>query len=237
MSADESADRARSPESLATERSRAYQIFCTAIAYPEDDLCEAIRAGTLSDALRTVLTVVDESLVEGVDWAAFCDAGEGEDDLAVEFSRLFDVGSSGPPCPLYGGLYAGARMKTMEEAVRFYNHFGLTLSDDPRELPDHLTTQLEFLHYLGFREAQALAGDDDPGAYQRAQRDFVARHPGRWVPKLRERVEDQAPAPYFGQLVALLDRFLASEMNRLSREVGAPDLSTRPSAGLQRPSV
>jgi DMSO reductase family type II enzyme chaperone len=118
-------------------------------------------------------------------------------------------------------------MKTMEEAVRFYNHFGLTLSDDPRELPDHVATQLEFLHYLAFQEAQALPGKGDAGPYQRAQRDFLARHPGRWIPKLRERVEAQKPAAYFRQLIRLLDRFLAGELARLSHEVGTPDVSTQ----------
>jgi len=226
MTAGAPIDPARRQEVLAAERSRAYQLFCAALSYPEDDLCEAIRSGALCDALNEALKALDASLVEDADWAALRDAGE-DDDLAVEFSRLFDVGASGPPCPLYGGLYFGARMKTMEEAVRFYNHFGLTLSDDPRELPDHLTTQLEFLHYLAFREAETLPSDGDPGPYQRAQRDFVARHPGRWVPKLRERVEGQEPAAYFRQLIGLLDRFLAAELDRLSREVGPPDPAAR----------
>jgi DMSO reductase family type II enzyme chaperone len=226
MTAGTSVDPARRQEILAGERSRAYQLFCTALSYPEDDLCQAIHSGALSDALREVLSALDESLVQDADWAALRDAGDGEDDLAVEFSRLFDVGASGPPCPLYGGLYFGARMKTMEEAIRFYNHFGLTLSDDPRELPDHLATQLEFLHYLAFQEAQELPRNGDAGPYQRAQRDFLARHPGRWVSKLRERVEGQKPAAYFLQLIRLLERFLAGELARLSHEIGEPDLST-----------
>jgi DMSO reductase family type II enzyme chaperone len=88
-------------------------------------------------------------------------------------------------------------MKTMEEAVRFYNHFGLSMAESPRELPDHIMTQLEFLHFLAFREAEALEGDDDPSPFQRAQRDFVSRHPGRWVPRLRERLDQNDPMPFF----------------------------------------
>jgi DMSO reductase family type II enzyme chaperone len=204
-------------EILAAERSRAYQIFCTAFAYPEDDLCQSIRSGELADALREVLNTLDPALLEGVDWAALCDAGEEEDDLAIEFTRLFDVGASGPPCPLYGGLYTGTRMKTMEEAVRFYNHFGLTLADDPRELPDHLTTELEFLHFLAFREAEALKTGADPGSWRRAERDFVARHPGRWVPQLRKRLDNEEPMPFFRELVARLASFLEAEASHLGR--------------------
>jgi DMSO reductase family type II enzyme chaperone len=106
-------------------------------------------------------------------------------------------------------------MKTMEEAVRFYNHFGLTLSEAPRELPDHLTTELEFLHFLTYREAETLAAGGDPGPWRRAQRDFVSRHPARWVPKLRERLEAADPMPFFRELVGKLTSFLAGEAERL----------------------
>jgi DMSO reductase family type II enzyme chaperone len=160
--------------------------------------------------LREALAAVDPALAEGAGWDALADAGEG-DALSVEYTRLFDVGTSGPPCPLNGGLYGGARMQTMEEAVRFYDHFGLTLADESRELPDHLVTQLEFLHYLTYREAEAYAHGGDAGPYQRARRDFVERHPGRWCPKLRERLDAQGALPFFAALVRHLVRFLDHE--------------------------
>jgi DMSO reductase family type II enzyme chaperone len=205
-------------------RSRAYAAFAEIFEYPDEEYFEAVRSGTLAEALRAVLASVDPSLVEGGDgdWEALSNAGEGEDDLAVEFTRLFDVGASGPPCPLYGGLYGGARMKTMEEAVRFYNHFGLTLSESPHELPDHLTTELEFLHFLAFREAQALEQGEDAGAYRRAQRDFLARHLGRWVPKLRAKMERESPMPFFLELVRRLESFLLSDGAHLVAVAGPP---------------
>jgi DMSO reductase family type II enzyme chaperone len=193
---------------LAAARSRTYRLFGEVLAYPDESLREAIRSGEVAGALEEALTAIDRELLSDLDREALRDAG-ASDELAVEYTRLFDVGVSGPPCPLYGGLYGGARMKTMEEAVRFYNHFGLTLSEAPRELPDHLTTELEFLHYLAFREAQALQGGDDPGPFQRAERDFLERHPGRWVPKLRERLEKQTPMRFFRELVRALESVLA----------------------------
>jgi DMSO reductase family type II enzyme chaperone len=102
-------------------------------------------------------------------------------------------------------------MQAMEECVRFYNHFGLTLAEAPRELPDHISTQLEFLHFLAFREAEAWRDGRDPGPWQRAGRDFLERHPGRWVPQLRERLAKQNPLPFFAALVDRLERFLAHE--------------------------
>lgn len=205
----------------AVARSRAYATFARLFDYPDGELVEDVRDGTLAEALRSVLAEVDPALAASGNWAALREAGGEPDDLAVEYTRLFDVGASGPPCPLYGGLYSGARMKTMEEAVRFYNHFGLSMAESPRELPDHITTQLEFLHFLAFREAEALEADDDPAAFQRAQRDFVSRHPGRWVPRLRERLEKNDPMPFFLELVARLEDFLAHDAGHLVALAGA----------------
>lgn len=88
-------------------------------------------------------------------------------------------------------------MKTMEECVRFYHHFGLALSEAPRELPDHLVTELEFLHYLAFRAAEALERGEDPGAFRRAARDFALRHPGRFLKKLEAGLERTEAMPFF----------------------------------------
>jgi len=206
---------------LAAARSRAWGAFAGLFEYPDDELYEAACSGKLVQALKDVLAAVDSSLIEGGRWEALGQAGE-KDDLAVEFTRLFDVGAGGPPCPLYGGLYVGARMKTMEEVVRFYNHFGLTLSESPRELPDHVTTELEFLHFLSFREAQAIEQGAEPDPFRRAQRDFIARHLGRWVPKLRVKLEGADAMPFFSELVGRLERLLENELERLVGEVGPP---------------
>lgn len=204
---------------LAAARSRAYAVLAQLFEYPDAARLERIRSGAAADELAQALKGIDAAVVTGVDWAVLRDAGDS-DVLAIEFTRLFDAGPSGtPPCPLYGGTYGGARMKTMEEVVRFYGHFGLELSDNPRELPDHLSTQLEFLHFLAFRETEALESGADAGPWRRAQRDFIQRHPGRWVPELRQRLEQAQAMRLFIELATCLGSFLASEPARLERQL------------------
>jgi DMSO reductase family type II enzyme chaperone len=203
-------------QELAAARSRAYALFAEALAYPDDELREILVDGGIAGALRACLSAISSEISDSPErWRALQEVGVTED-LAIEFTRLFDAGASGPPCPLYGGLYQGDRMAKMEEAVRFYNHFGLTLSDEQRELPDHITTQLEFLHFLAFREVEALQAGVDPGPFQRAQRDFVARHPGAWVPKLCERLEKEEAADYFRAVFGLLDELLQADARHFS---------------------
>lgn len=204
-----------SSQLYAAGRSRVWLWFVTALDYPVGEALADIREGRLSKALERILEEIEPSLLEGLDLEALGDAGSG-DDLAVEYTRLFDLGTSGPPCPLYGGLYGDARMKTMEEAIRFYNYFGLSRIEERGELPDHLTTELEFLHYLAFREAQTLADGGDAGPYRRAQRDFIERHPGRWVPELRKRLESEKAMAFFQAWAQALGSVLAYAHSELA---------------------
>jgi DMSO reductase family type II enzyme chaperone len=201
----------------AAARSQIYALVAQALSYPDDELCEWIRAGGVSDPLRQQLPLGMAAAGGAIhlDWDALRNPGRGEV-LALEYTRLFDAGAKGPPCPLYGGLYGDARMMKMEEAVRFYNHFGLSLSEEQRELPDHLVTQLEFLHYLCYREVEALQQGLDPGPFRRAQRDFIQRNPGNWVPQLCEKLAKEEAAPFFITLLGGLADLLATEGARLA---------------------
>jgi DMSO reductase family type II enzyme chaperone len=208
-------------ELLAAARSGAYRVFAEIVAYPDADFVEWVECGGLIEALRSHLEAISPSLCgNDAGWEALGRPGS-EDELAVEYTRLFETGAKGPPCPLYGGLYGGTRMKVMEEAVRFYNHFGLTLSGAPRELPDHLATQLEFIHYLAYREAETLQEGEDAGPYRRAQRDFLDRHLGSWIPTLCERLRKEKAEPFFAATFERLADLLAWDVARLRLQVPA----------------
>lgn len=205
-------------------RSVIYQIFAATWEYPDKEILEEIRSGLIADRLKEVLTLADPKIVEGVNWDALRDAGADDDTLQIEFTRLFDVGSSGPPCTLYGGEYTGARMQIMEELVRFYNFFSLSMAEDPHELPDHLVTQLEFLHFLTYRESELAKVGEETDDMKRAERDFLARHPGRWLPEMFKKLEEQNPMPFYHELTCLMLKFVQIELARLVGLVGeAPD--------------
>jgi DMSO reductase family type II enzyme chaperone len=204
----------------ATLRSLIYGVFAAAVEYPDGEMLETIRSGMTARRLSELLTELDPELTADTNWDALADVGDDLDDLQVNYTRLFDVGHSGtPPCSLSGGSYTDARLKTMEELVRFYNHFGFSMVDSeqdvPMEHPDHLSVELEFLHALTFEEASKLEKNEDASPYRRAQRDFVHRHPARWIPEFRETLEAEHPPPYLAELFRLLDEFLQYEDSQL----------------------
>ncbi len=197
-------------ERTAARRSQMYALLAVAFGFPDEDLHEAVREGAFLRSVADLCKAMPHALSTAVT-AGLAAAPEEYVEFESEYIRLFDVGAAGPPCPLYGGVYIGDRMKNMEEATRFYNFFELRLSADVRELPDHITTELEFLHYLSFREAEAGHSSEDVASLRRARHDFLERHLCRWVPRLRERMVKQKPAPFFLALVDFAIAFFEAD--------------------------
>lgn len=198
-------------------RSKCYALIASGFNVPDEEGFAGISGGGLAESLEAERG----ELPFEFEFALEPPPGEwSHEDFQAEYLRLFEVGQGGPPCPLYGGVWSADRMKAMEEVVRFYNYFGLKLSEDRRIPPDHLATELEFLHYLTFRQAASkLAQIAAP--YRRAQLDFIERQPGSWVPKLKERLEGLEAAAFFTSLVDATARFLAADLKHLSEEAGS----------------
>lgn len=186
-------------ERTAAARSRLYQILAGAFAFPDQELFDAIRSGALAQVIADACAGLPYDLSGAISAELSIVTGDYTG-FESEYIRLFDVGAAGPPCPLYGGVYGGDRMKVMEDATRFYNFFELRIAPEMRELPDHITTELEFLHYLTFREAEAHQRGLDPAPLLRATRDFLERHPCKWLPKMMAKLAKQETQPFFPAL-------------------------------------
>jgi DMSO reductase family type II enzyme chaperone len=206
-------------EPVTASRSRVYQLLAMAFSFPDEDFFDAIADGTFAAAVARACAALPYDLggLSGLDLAG---AATSYADLESEYIRLFDVGAAGPPCPLYGGVYIGDRMKTMEDATRFYNFFHLRLSPQMHELPDHITTELEFLHYLTFRETELRQQEQDPGSLLRAERDFLARHLCKWVPRMQARLAKQECLPFFPALVRFALAFFNADQRYAAAAAG-----------------
>lgn len=214
-------------------RSRMYRLLAGAFGFPEEPFHRAVRDGAF---LAEVVAIAADlpyalPLSKGEPLRAdLADAPADYVDFQSEYIRLFDVGVPRPPCALYGGLYLGSRRAVMAEVTRFYHHFGLSLGGESREMPDHLTTELEFMHFLTFREVAALESGQDRGSYVRAQRDFLQRHLTRWLPRLRPMAEKQKAAAFFSGLLALTEAFLLKDLAHVTSLAGAAPPGRPPEA-------
>ncbi len=182
------------------------------LVYPEPDLVRALGDGTVARSLHEAAEALPYELaVEGFD-----SVGDAElASLGPSYIATFDVPTKGSTCPLYGGALGGDRRETMEDLLRFYRHFGLSVAHaDQRDLPDSVATVAEFLGFLVHRESDSSG--DEQEAFRLAQRDVLGRHVCRWAPVIRKRVGSTSAPPLYRAVVALLDDFSAGEAQALS---------------------
>ena len=129
--------------------------------------------------------------------------------LQSEYSGLFEVGSEGPPVPIREDLQTGQRAGTREDVVRFYDYFGYVLDEKFSWQPDHLSLELEFMHYLCFRETEQGGGMCCPTSWHRL--DFAERHLLSWVPRFAAQVEKHASGSLYARVVAALRDFIEED--------------------------
>ena len=105
--------------------------------------------------------------------------------LESEYVRLFLAGG---PCPpretAYGdGRRIAGRAVELADISGFYRAFGCRLARDRAQVPDHLSTELEFASLLMLKEAYAVAEgwDEERNVTRSAAKDFLETHLGRWV--------------------------------------------------------
>lgn len=194
----------------ASARSRLYAFLSRSISFPEAALHAEVASGEWFAELNAICAGLPYRLDAGTPdrWRVPPDY----DEFQSEYIRLFEVGARGSaPCPLNSGHHTRDRMRTMEELVRFYNFFGLKLASGM--MPDHVTVELEFMHYLASSE------DEDPASYLTAQRDFLQRQLLNWWPALAAKVKEQRSPRFYRALVTLGAQFLEAERKYLARAI------------------
>ncbi len=185
-------------------------------------LAEVFRAEPSPDLLRRIK---DERFAAVLD-AAGAHLGEEltdppEDvlleDLAVEYTRLF-LGPGrhvrpyaatyldGPGASLCGPAAVWAR--------DFMERAGFALTPERRDLPDHVSVELEFMARMAACEAEAIEAGDAAAAAQCRwiQKEFLENHLGRWLPAFCGHAAEHAELSFYRELARLAGHFLDSEL-------------------------
>jgi DMSO reductase family type II enzyme chaperone len=193
-------------ENETTARSAVYQVLAKLFTEPDDEsFGKALDGGWAKDLTEAAALlpypweVGDARLEPDADRA-----GHQE-----EFARLFLADRDGLPA-LCGRVYASEDAEqVVSEIVRAYQYFGLGTGtgDVP---PDHLTSELDYMQYLTFKEA-AAPSPRLARSYQRAQLDFLERQLGSWVPGFAEAVAGGDPDSFYSWAVERLQTFVAAD--------------------------
>jgi DMSO reductase family type II enzyme chaperone len=197
-----------------------YAALARALEFPSREFHAEVDDGHFADGVSAMIDGLPYALPHAADIDGLREAGEYID-FQAEYIRLFDVGPMRPPLPLYGGEWGTTRKRSMEEDLRFYRFFGMKVDESCKELPDHVTIELEFMQMLAFTEGTMRACGDDALPFLRAQRDFLERHPGRWWPMLRRKMAGFERSRFYDSLTDLADAFFAADLAYLRSAVVA----------------
>ncbi len=125
-----------------------------------------------------------------------------EEELMVEYARLF-VGPYSLVAAPYGSVYLdeGGRVmgdSTME-VIKWYEQEGLTRSEDCKDIPDHISIELEFMSFLMRKEIDAVASSDNQAAedYVIKQKKFANALLCPWVPEFCEQIRTGTDSDYY----------------------------------------
>lgn len=199
-----------------TGRAGAREDFCRYLAAcyyePSNDFSEE----RLFDAMVAAASAIDPALADSARRLGAAFFAVDVQDLLVDYARLF-VGPSQPVAMPYATFWLTAdpsqRHDSTMAVLDFYDEGGFEVSDELRELPDHVAVELEFLYLLTFTQNQAREdGDADELSASSALRSrFVHQHVGAWIEQFAAAVNAGASAAFYKELAELTLRFVRME--------------------------
>ncbi len=203
-------------------RSKLYLLISWSLLYPEDDefldylqsgefvedgraAIEGLRAalpGQSNEKANAKLTALLKQLDNIEQWVATECTHWTLNDLQSEHRRVFSnvITLDCPPYEtLFGNDHVFGQAHVMGDIAGFYKAFGLELSRDIHERLDHLSVELEFMHFLAYKESYARCHDgaEKTQIVVDAQKKFVKDHIGRWVPLFSRMLVKKADKGFF----------------------------------------
>lgn len=153
--------------------------------------------------------------------------------LQETFNNLFGHAVRGrcPPYELeYGGSEIIQQASGLADIAGFYSAFGMEVSRDADDRPDHLAIESEFMSVLCAKEAHATEKSeaDHLDICIKAQRAFLKDHLACWLPAFSHRVAQADPDGFYGALARFASAFVAAECDRFEITVGPKTLKLRP---------
>lgn len=194
------------------ERQAAYQLLATFYSPPEEGIGKKL--AELNDSLQVLAPKAAELIVP-------MKSNMRLEKLKVDHSALF-IGPFKLLAPPYGSVYLEGNRRIMGEssidARNWYRDAGLQCSNDFKEAPDHIVTELEFMCYLIYKEIEALEKSNFKEALQHlsTQNAFLRDHLRAWISQFAKRVENNAQTGFYRNLSMITRYFVQSDYINIS---------------------
>lgn len=215
----------------ALARSTLYQFLSLCFFEPDEKTVPILKSdeylGNVRESLDEYLTVNSfngnaSSAKESLKLLIDCLREKSFKELDSEYRKVFGGFIAAKECPIYETLYGSTtefqqaqNLQELADIGGFYRAFELKLSEDMKERYDHLGIELEFMHFLTYKEAYALEnhGEEQLKICIDAEKKFLKSHLARWVPLFTKLANKMAKKDgfYAGIAADLLRDFISFE--------------------------
>lgn len=136
-------------------------------------------------------------------------------------------------CPPYETEYGYSNVfqktNAMADIAGFYRAFGVDLNPDSHEQVDCITTELEFMHVLLAKEAEAIKTGNASGRETcvSARKKFMAAHLARWTKGFAALLRKKAEDGLYPLIAAFVACFVGDEAKRLGLTSDPADFGMR----------
>ncbi len=191
-------------------RENSFRLLSACFYEPQKDLfIDENLFGNLTEFLKTVCP-------DAVEFSS--DMGKSilnssEEDLRVEYAKLFKGPFELLAAP-YGSVYLDEGRRVMGdstmEVIELYEKEGLARSDDFKDLPDHITVEMEFMSFLIYKEIEFLQKSDINAAREFADKQevFLKNYLRRWVPEFCGKIKTGTDNRFYSCLADCILTFI-----------------------------
>ena len=130
----------------------------------------------------------------------------------------------------YGARHLFQETQCMADVAGFYRAFGFEEADAPRERPDHIAVELEFMHVLAIKEAVALSHGwvEQAEVCRDAQAQFLRDHLARWTPTFLGRLADFGKGGILAMLAGVTIACLQADCRGFGFQIEKGELDLAP---------
>ena len=146
---------------------------------------------------------------------------DGAEYLNVDYAKLF-VGPFNLLAPPYGSVYLEDQRMVMGNSTvdvqKRYQEAGLDVDAKFKDAPDHIAAELEFMHFLVFKEMEATS-EGDAGGFINCllmQRSFLEDHLGAWISDFAGNIVNNAQTPFYQNLALATEAFVKDDFHTVS---------------------
>ena len=199
-----------------TARMDVYKGLSVCYALPETGLITQLK-----ELERQLVFLGSDAFAPAVLMRSELQRTENLEKLKVEFARLF-IGPYRLAAPPYGSIYLEGKRKIMGDSTidvrRRYRDSGLTLSENFKDVPDHIAAELEFMYFLVSNEIDAIRSEqlDEGSETLYRQGSFLADHLGAWIGGFSHNMEEATDCKFYRNLARATRVFVAEDLDYLS---------------------